>query len=97
MNWWKWTRISRIIYRQQAWLINGEYKSQSLKDLKLVVSKIDYIFREPLEIIKSFKDELNFIRKDILNLENNIKNNHDSLKNSVINIQFKNKIKLWNS
>ncbi len=80
--------LSEFIYRQQAWLINGEYKSQSLKDLKLVVSKIDYIFREPLELIKSFKDELNFIRKDILNLENNIKNNHDSLKSSVINIQF---------
>ncbi len=80
--------LAEFIYRQQAWLINGEYKSQSLKDLKLVVSKIDYIFREPLELIKSFKDELNFIRKDILNLENNIKNNHDSLKSSVINIQF---------
>ncbi len=59
-----------------------------MKDLKLVVSKIDYIFREPLELIKNFKDKLNFIRKDILNLENNIKSNHDSLKNSVINIQF---------
>lgn len=46
------------------------------------------IFREPSELIKKFKDELNFIRKDILNLENNIKSNHDSLKNSVINIQF---------
>lgn len=80
--------LAEFIYRQQAWLINGEYKSQSLKDLKLVVSKIDYIFREPLELIKKFKDELNFIRKDILNLENNIKSNHDSLKNSVINIQF---------
>ncbi|UZQ30738.1 MAG: hypothetical protein OHM56_04280 [Spiroplasma phoeniceum] len=80
--------LAEFIYRQQAWLINGEYKSQSLKDLKLVVSKIDYIFREPLELIKNFKDELNFIRKDILNLENNIKNDHDSLKNSVINIQF---------
>ncbi|MBW3058721.1 hypothetical protein D6D54_04070 [Spiroplasma poulsonii] len=80
--------LAEFIYRQQAWLINGEYKSQSLKDLKLVVSKIDYIFREPLELIKSFKDELNFIKKDILNLENNIKNNHDSLKNNVINIQF---------
>ncbi len=80
--------LAEFIYRQQAWLINGEYKSQSLKDLKLVVLKIDYIFREPLELIKSFKDELNFIRKDILNLENNIKNNHDSLKSSVINIQF---------
>ncbi|WP_338990052.1 hypothetical protein [Spiroplasma endosymbiont of Seladonia tumulorum] len=80
--------LAEFIYRQQAWLINGEYKSQSLKDLKLVVSKIDYIFREPLELIKNFKDELNFIRKDILNLENNIKSNHDSLKNSVINIQF---------
>ncbi|QED24607.1 hypothetical protein GL982_10470 (plasmid) [Spiroplasma citri] len=80
--------LAEFIYRQQAWLINGEYKSQSLKDLKLVVSKIDYIFREPLELIKNFKDELNFIRKDILNLENNIKNNHDYLKNSVIDIQF---------
>lgn len=80
--------LAEFIYRQQAWLINGEYKSQSLKDLKLVVSKIDYVFREPLELIKAFKDDLNVIRKDILNLENNIKNNHDSLKNSVINIQF---------
>ncbi|WP_338992161.1 hypothetical protein [Spiroplasma endosymbiont of Seladonia tumulorum] len=80
--------LAEFIYRQQAWLINGEYKSQSLKDLKLVVSKIDYIFREPLELIKNFKDELNFIRKNILNLENNIKSNHDSFKNSVINIQF---------
>ncbi len=80
--------LAEFIYRQQAWLINGEYKSQSLKDLKLVVSKIDYIFREPLELIKNFRDELNFIRKDILNLENNIKSNHYSLKNSVINIQF---------
>lgn len=80
--------LAEFIYRQQAWLINGEYKSQSLKDLKLVVSKIDYVFREPLELIKAFKDDLNVIRKDILNLENNIKSNHDSLKNSVINIQF---------
>ncbi len=80
--------LAEFIYRQQAWLINGEYKSQSLKDLKLVVSKIDYIFREPLELIKNFKDKLNFIRKNILNLENNIKSNHDYLKNSVINIQF---------
>ncbi|WP_338990626.1 hypothetical protein [Spiroplasma endosymbiont of Seladonia tumulorum] len=47
--------LAEFIYRQQAWLINGEYKSQSLKDLKLVVSKIDYIFREPLELKKILK------------------------------------------
>ncbi|QED24652.1 hypothetical protein [Spiroplasma citri] len=55
-------------------------------------------FREPLELIKNFKDELNFIRKDILNLENNIKNNHDYFKNSVIDIQFqKTKWNCWKS
>ncbi len=27
--------LAEFIYRQQAWLINGEYKSQSLKYLKL--------------------------------------------------------------
>ncbi|AXF95782.1 kinetochore Spc7 family protein [Spiroplasma phoeniceum] len=80
--------LAEFIYRQQAWLINGEYKSQSLKDLKLVVSKIDYVFRELLELIKNFKDPLNSIRNVILNLEKNIKNNHDYLKNSVIDIQF---------
>ncbi|PQP78845.1 hypothetical protein C6B38_03580, partial [Spiroplasma sp. ChiS] len=80
--------LAEFIYRQQAWLINGEYKSQSLKDLKLVVSKIDYIFRELLELIKNFKDPLNSIRNVTLNLEKNIKNNHDYLKNSVIDIQF---------
>ncbi|AXF96581.1 hypothetical protein [Spiroplasma phoeniceum] len=80
--------LAEFIYRQQAWLINGEYKSQSLKDLKLVVSKIDYVFRELLELIKNFKDPLNSIRNVILNLEKNIKNNQDYLKNSVIDIQF---------
>jgi site-specific DNA-adenine methylase len=41
-----------------------------------------------LPFIYTQRHELNFIRKDILNLENNIKNNYDSLKKSVINIQF---------
>ncbi len=67
--------LAEFIYRQQAWLINGEYKSQSLKDLKLVVSKsvINIQFQKQNEIIETHRKEQFLEIKSVAKQEQELK------------------------
>jgi len=51
------------------------------------ISKVDFVFREPLEKIKAFKDDLNKIRNNIISLEKVLENNKIEIKNDMIQSQ----------
>ncbi|WP_425379116.1 hypothetical protein [Spiroplasma endosymbiont of Polydrusus pterygomalis] len=60
--------LAEFIYRHlNHYALNG-YQDIHLKDIPSAISKIDFVFREPLELIKDFKDEVNRIRVNIINV-----------------------------
>ncbi|WP_338955036.1 hypothetical protein [Spiroplasma endosymbiont of Polydrusus cervinus] len=80
--------LTEFIYRHlNHYTLNG-YQDIHLKDIPSAISKIDFVFREPLELIKDFKDELNRIRVNIINLEKILQNNKIEIKNSLIQVQY---------
>ncbi|WP_338956159.1 hypothetical protein [Spiroplasma endosymbiont of Polydrusus cervinus] len=80
--------LAEFIYRHlNHYALNG-YQDIHLKDIPSAISKIDFVFREPLELIKDFKDELNRIRVNIINLEKVLQNNKIEIKNSLIQVQY---------
>ncbi|WP_338955833.1 hypothetical protein [Spiroplasma endosymbiont of Polydrusus cervinus] len=80
--------LTEFIYRHlNHYTLNG-YQDIHLKDIPSAISKIDFVFREPLELIKDFKDELNRIRVNVINLEKILQNNKIEIKNSLIQVQY---------
>ncbi|WP_425378778.1 hypothetical protein [Spiroplasma endosymbiont of Polydrusus pterygomalis] len=80
--------LAEFIYRHLNHYALNSYRDVNLKDVKSSISKVDYVFREPLELIKNFKDELNRIRVNIINLEKVLQNNKIEIKNSLIQVQY---------
>ncbi|ALA97929.1 hypothetical protein SKUN_001043 [Spiroplasma kunkelii CR2-3x] len=60
-----------------------------LKDITNLVSKIYIFFREPLELIKVFKDDLNRIHTNIINFEKYIENHKIEIKNNINQVCIK--------
>ncbi|WP_425378789.1 hypothetical protein [Spiroplasma endosymbiont of Polydrusus pterygomalis] len=80
--------LAEFIYRHlNHYALNG-YQDIHLKDIPSAISKIDFVFREPLELIKDFKDEVNRIIVNIINLEKVLQNNKIEIKNSLIQVQY---------
>ncbi|WFG95475.1 hypothetical protein M0C40_05095 [Spiroplasma citri] len=58
--------LAEFIYRHRNQYNTTGYKDVHLKDIPSTLTKIDIVFKEPLEKIKSFKDDLNRIRTNII-------------------------------
>lgn len=80
--------LTEFIYSHLNHYALNSYQDIHLKDIPSAISKIDFVFREPLELIKNFKDELNRIRVNIINLEKVLQNNKIEIKNSLIQVQY---------
>ncbi|WP_425378987.1 hypothetical protein [Spiroplasma endosymbiont of Polydrusus pterygomalis] len=80
--------LAEFIYRHLNHCALNGYQDIHLKDIPSAISKIDFVFREPLELIKDFKDEVNRIRVNIINLEKVLQNNKIEIKNSLIQVQY---------
>ncbi|WP_338963529.1 MULTISPECIES: hypothetical protein [unclassified Spiroplasma] len=59
------------------------YENIHLKDMPSAMDKVDILFREPLQLIKNFKDELNRIRTNIITFENYLQNHKIEIKNNM--------------
>ncbi|WP_253301240.1 hypothetical protein [Spiroplasma endosymbiont of Phyllotreta cruciferae] len=76
--------LADFIYRHSNhWALNN-YENVHLKDMPSAISKIDIVFKELLELIKAFKDDLNQIRNSIINFEKVMQNNKNEIKNNII-------------
>lgn len=71
-----------IMRHRNLWNAN-QYENIHLKDMPSAMDKVDILFREPLSIIKNFKDELNRIRTNIITFENYLQNHKIEIKNNM--------------
>ncbi|RUO85865.1 hypothetical protein [Spiroplasma endosymbiont of Megaselia nigra] len=80
--------LAEFIYRHHNhYALNG-YQDIHLKDIPSLISKVDIVFKEPSEIIKPFKDNLNLIRTYIINLEKLIENHKIGIKNNINQVRI---------
>ncbi|RUO85871.1 hypothetical protein, partial [Spiroplasma endosymbiont of Megaselia nigra] len=79
--------LAEFIYRHHNHYALNNYQDVHLNDMPRTISKVDIVFREPLEKIKSFKDDLNKIRNNIISLEKVLENNKIDIKNDMIQAQ----------
>ncbi|WP_253301774.1 hypothetical protein [Spiroplasma endosymbiont of Phyllotreta cruciferae] len=77
-----------FIYRHRNKYNATGYKDVHLKDIPGTLSKVDIVFKEPLELIKIFKDELNRIRTNIISFEKIIENHKIEIKNNITQARF---------
>ncbi|WP_338954774.1 MULTISPECIES: hypothetical protein [unclassified Spiroplasma] len=86
--------LAEFILRHRNHWVATNYEDVRLKDIPSVISKIDFVFREPLELIKAFKDDLNRIRTNIINFEKSIENHKIEIKNNInqVRIQKQNEL-----
>lgn len=71
-----------IMRHRNLWNAN-QYENIHLKDIPSAMDKVDILFREPLQLIKNFKDELNRIRTNIITFENYLQNHKIEIKNNI--------------
>lgn len=79
--------LKDFIYRHRNHYALNNYQEVHLNDMSRTISKVDIVFREPLEKIKDFKDDLNKIRNNIIALEKVLENNKIEIKNDMIQAQ----------
>ncbi|WP_425380410.1 hypothetical protein [Spiroplasma endosymbiont of Stenodema calcarata] len=86
--------LVEFIYRHRNQYNTTGYKDVHLKDIPSTLSKVDIVFKEPLDLIKVFKDDLNRIHNNIINFENSVKNNKIEIKNNInqVRIQKQNEL-----
>lgn len=75
--------LAEFIYRHRNQYNTTGYKDVHLKDIPSTLSKVDIVFKEPLEKIKAFKDDLNQIRTNIITFEQYIENHKIEIKNNI--------------
>lgn len=80
--------LKDFIFRHRNHYALNNYKEVHLNDMPRTISKVDFVFREPLEKIKNFKDDLNKIRNNIISLEKVLENNKIEIKNAMIQSQI---------
>lgn len=79
--------LKDFIFRHRNHYALNNYQEVHLNDMPRTISKVDIVFREPLEKIKAFKDDLNKIRNNIISLEKVLENNKIEIKNDMIQAQ----------
>lgn len=79
--------LKDFIFRHRNHYALNNYQEVHLNDMPRTISKVDFVFREPLEKIKAFKDDLNKIRNNIISLEKVLENNKIEIKNDMIQSQ----------
>lgn len=79
--------LKDFIFRHRNHYALNNYQEVHLNDMPRTISKVDFVFREPLEKIKAFKDDLNKIRNNIISLEKVLENNKIEIKNDMIQAQ----------
>ncbi|WP_426605830.1 hypothetical protein [Spiroplasma endosymbiont of Glossina fuscipes fuscipes] len=84
-----------FIYRHRNQYNTNGYKDVHLKDIPSTLSKIDIVFKEPLEKIKAFKDDLNQIRTNIINFEKYIENHKIEIKNNITQVRIQKQNELF--
>lgn len=80
--------LEEFILRHINYYANNGYQDVLLKDFPSAISKVDYVFKEPLTLIKKLKDEHNRIGNHIRNFEKNIDKYRIEIKNNMIQIQM---------
>lgn len=80
--------LKDFIFRHRNHYALNNYQEVHLNDMPRTISKVDFVFREPLEKIKDFKDNLNKIRNNIISLEKVLENNKIEIKNAMIQSQI---------
>lgn len=80
--------LKDFIFRHRNHYALNNYQEVHLNDMPRTISKVDIVFREPLEKIKAFKDDLNKIRNNIISLEKVLENNKIEIKNAMIQSQI---------
>ncbi|WP_145996279.1 hypothetical protein, partial [Spiroplasma melliferum] len=79
--------LKDFIFRHRNHYALNNYQEVHLNDMPRTISKVDIVFRKPLEKIKAFKDDLNKIRNNIISLEKVLENNKIEIKNDMIQAQ----------
>lgn len=80
--------LTEFIYRHRNQYNTTGYKDVHLKDIPSTLSKVDVVFKEPLDLIKIFKDDLNRIRTNIINFEKSIESNKSEIKNNINQVRI---------
>lgn len=77
-----------FIMRHRNLWNTSQYENIHLKDMPAAMDKVDILFREPLQLIKNFKDELNRIRTNTITFENYLQNHKIEIKNNMTQARF---------
>ncbi|ALA97661.1 hypothetical protein SKUN_00770 [Spiroplasma kunkelii CR2-3x] len=87
--------LAEFIYRHRNYYATTAYKDVNLKDIPSLVSKVNIVFKELSEIIKPFKDDLNRICTNTINLEKCIENHKIEIKNNINQVRIKKQNELF--
>ncbi|AXF96851.1 hypothetical protein [Spiroplasma phoeniceum] len=80
--------LAEFIYRHRNQYNTTGYKDVHLKDIPSTLTKIDIVFKEPLDPVKEFKDALNRIHTNIIHFEKYIENHKIEIKNNINQVRI---------